>query len=98
MGTCSSLLESRLSLRTLLEEKTEKSSEKLEKSSEKLEKSSEKLEKSNEKTEKSNEKTEKSGEKSEKKQELVDRTDRDWKCGSVAHYDLIDRSVEPLTL
>lgn len=91
MGTCSSLLESRLSLRTLLEEKPAKSSEK-------LEKSSEKLEKSNEKTEKSNEKTEKSGEKSEKKQELVDRTDRDWKCGSVAHYDLIDRSVEPLTL
>ena len=77
MGTCSSLLESRLSLRTLLEEKTEKS---------------------NEKTEKSNEKTEKSGEKSEKQEELVDRTDRDWKCGSVAHYDLIDRSVEPLTL
>lgn len=77
MGTCSSLLESRLSLRTLLEEKPAKSSEK---------------------TEKSAEKTEKSGEKSEKKQELVDRTDRDWKCGSVAHYDLIDRSVEPLTL
>ena len=77
MGTCSSLLESRLSLRTLLEEKTEKS---------------------NEKTEKSNEKTEKSGEKTEKQEELVDRTDRDWKCGSVAHCDLIDRSVEPLTL
>ena len=77
MGTCSSLLESRLSLRTLLEEKTEKSSEK---------------------TEKSAEKTEKSGEKTEKQEELVDRTDRDWKCGSVAHCDLIDRSVEPLTL
>ena len=84
MGTCSSLLESRLSLRTLLEEKTEKSSEKTEKSAEK--------------TEKSGEKTEKSGEKTEKQEELVDRTDRDWKCGSVAHCDLIDRSVEPLTL
>lgn len=77
MGTCSSLLESRLSLRTLLEEKPAKSSEK---------------------TEKSAEKTEKSGEKTEKQEELVDRTDRDWKCGSVAHCDLIDRSVEPLTL
>lgn len=77
MGTCSSLLESRLSLRTLLEEKPAKSSEKPEKSSEK---------------------PEKSGEKTEKQEELVDRTDRDWKCGSVAHCDLIDRSVEPLTL
>lgn len=83
MGTCSSLLESRLSLRTLLEEKPAKASEKSEKSAEKPEKSSEKPEKSGEKTE---------------KQELVDRTDRDWKCGSVAHCDLIDRSVEPLTL